>query len=576
MGRCVVVVVVAVLVGWPAGAAATGRWSQPTAVAHPVRPADVVDCVLCGGDAVVAWEDFDIVGIGRSTTTERYALWVASAAIGQPFGASQVLERTDRSPDAAVAASPAGWCAVAWRSERALRLALRPPGGTFGAPVTVAGAAPEAPVRVGIDDSGSATVLWSELGAEPSLAGRVRTATVTPGGAVATHDLSEALSGSSPALAVGAAGQAVAAWSAFPGPPVTGHDDARVALRPAGGQFGPVTIFADPAASLFVAGASIDQAGRATVAVRRARYALDPADPGGVEILQGTADGGWGTPQGLDANVQARNVRLVSNPRGDRAATWDIDPHDDREIDASRVAPAPVGQPFGPLLLTPIPPTANAIPDVPVGDVPGDAGLDGAGETLVLWDGPSRGMQVHPVSPTARAGPAEPVLADACAGGGGRLAVAPFSTVAAIAYQGRPHGLWIAYRDAGTPAPEVAPRICALRWSPALRGAHRARAGRIRFYVRVSKPTARLVVTVRDRRRRVVSSRRLGPRPVGYTTLMLRGRHAAPALPAGRYRVTATATDAAGRRSPATSIELRVVRVLRSRAASRHAAPTGD
>jgi hypothetical protein len=324
-----------------------------------------------------------------------------------------------------------------------------------------------------------------------------------------------------------------------------------------------VTTFADPAASLFIAGASIDGAGRATVAVHRARYGLPvPGDPGGVEILQGTADGGWDTPQGLDANVEARNVRLVSNPRGDRAATWDISPLDDREINASRVAPAPAGQPFGPLLLTPMP-TADAIPDAPTGDVPTSAALDGAGETLVLWDGPSRGLQIHPVSPTARAGPAEPVLANACAGGGGHLAVDPFSTVAAVAYHGRPHGLWIAYRDTGAPAPEAAPRICELRWSPTLRGAHRAPAGPIRLYLRLSKPTEHLVVTVRDRRRRVLSSRRLGPRPVGYTSLALRGRHATLTLAAGRYHVTATATDAAGRHSPATAIELRVVRPRR-------------
>ncbi len=465
---------------------------------------------------------------------------------------------------AAVAASASGWCAVAWRSSKAVRLALRPPGGAFGAPLTVAEAEPAAPVRVGIDDSGSATVLWSEFGTAPSLTGPVRTVTMTPGGAVATQDLGgEVLPGSWLALAVGAAGQAVAAWSGFPGPPGVGRNDARVALRAAGGQFGPVTTFADPAASLFIAGASIDPAGRATVAVQRPHYAPDPGDPGGVEILEGTADGGWGTPQGLDANVKARNVRLVSNPRDDRAATWDIDPLDDREINASRVAPAPAGQPFGPLLLTRIPPTANAIPDVPTGDVPSNAALDGAGETLVLWDGPSRGMQVHPVSPTAQAGSAEPVLADACAGGGGHLAVAPLSTVAAVAYHGRPHGLWIAYRDAGTPALEVAPRICDLRWSPALPEARRAPAGPIRLYVRLSRPIARLAVTVRDRRRRVLSSRRLGPRAVGYTTLMLRGRHASPTLPAGRYRVTAEATDAAGRHSPAISIHLRVVRRLR-------------
>jgi hypothetical protein len=564
MARCLVVVVLAAWVGCPAGAAAAGRWSRPLAVAHPARPAEVVDAVLCGGDAVVAWEDFDIVGTGRNTTTERFALWIASAAIGQPFGASQLLERTDVGPGAAVAASPGGWCAVTWQLGRTIRIALRPPGGTFGAPVTVTQALLAAPVRVGIDDGGSATVLWSEFETLPSLTGPVRTATVTPAGAVAIHDVGgEVLPGSWLALAVGAAGQAVAAWSGFPGPPGRGRSDARVALRPAGGQFGAATTFADPAANLYMAGASIDGAGRATVAVQRARHGpWTPVagDPGGVEILQGSAEGGWGTPQGLDAGVQATNVRLVSNPRGDRAATWDVQPLNPREVGASRVGPAPAGQPFGPLLLTAMPVTADAIPDTSAGDVQTGAALDGAGETLVLRDGPSRGMQIHPVSPMAQAGPAEPLLANACAGGSGHLAVDPFSTVAAVAYHGRPDGLWIVYRDTGAPAPEAAPRICELRWSPALPGAHRAPAGPIRLFARLSKPTARLVVTVRDRHRRVLSSRRLGPRPVGYASLTLRGRHGAPTLPAGRYRVTATATDLAGRQSPATAIDLRVVR----------------
>jgi hypothetical protein len=391
-------------------------------VAHPARPAEVVDAVIAAGDAVVAWEDFDIVGTGRNTTTERFGLWVASAAIGQPFGASQLLERTDLGPGAAVAASPSGWCAVTWQSGRAIRLALRPPGGTFEAPVTVAEALVPAPVRVGVDDSGRATVLWSEFGTVPSLTGPVRTATVTPGGAVATQDLGgEVLPGSWLALAVGAAGHAVAAWSGFPGPPGMGRSDARVALRPAGGQFGPATTFADPAADLFLAGASIDGAGRATVAVHRTRYPPQPLpdDPGAVEILQGSVDGGWGTPQGLDAGLQVTNVRLVSNPRGDRAATWDIEPLNHPETNASRVAPAPAGQPFGPVLLTPTPPTADAIPGASSGDVPTSAALDGAGETLVLWDGPSGGLQIHPVAPTAHAGPTEPVLANACAGGPG-------------------------------------------------------------------------------------------------------------------------------------------------------------
>jgi hypothetical protein len=568
MGRCLVLVVLAA-VAWPAGAPAAERWSRPLALAHPARPAEIVDAVIAGGDAVVAWQDFDIVGTGRNMTTDRYVLWVATAAIGQPFGASRVLERTGGPPGAAVAASASGWCAVAWQSGTAIRVARRPPGGVFEAPLTVAQAVPAAPVRVGIDDAGTATVLWSEFGAGPSLTGPVRAATAAVDGAVATQDLGAEVSpGSWLGLAVNGAGQAVAGWSGFPGPPVTGRNDARVALRPAGGQFGAATTFADPLANLYIAGASIDDAGRATVAIHRFRSDLQPVpgDPGGVEILQGTIGGGWGTPQGLDANVHTRNVRLASNPRGDRAAIWDIDRLTSQEVDASRVAPAPAGQPFGSLLLTPITESLDAIPGSPLSDVPLGAAVDGAGETLVLWEGPTHGMQIHPVSPTAQAGPVERVLANACAGGGGRLTAAPSSTVAAIAYQGRPRGLWVVYRDAGPSMREVAPQICELRWSPVLAGGRRAPAGRIRLYLRLSKPIAHLDVIVRDRRRRVLWTRRLGPRSVGYTNLALRGRHSAPTLRPGRYRVTARATDAAGRRSPSTSVNLRVTRTRRGTA----------
>ena len=139
------------------------------------------------------------------------------------------------------------------------------------------------------------------------LTGPVRSATAGPDGAVASHDVDgEILPGSWLALAVGARGQAVAAWSGSSGPAGQGRNDARVALRPAGGQFGPAMTFADPAASLYIGGASIDEAGGATVAIHRVRFGGPqpmPADPGGVEILHGSADGGWDTPQGLDPDV---------------------------------------------------------------------------------------------------------------------------------------------------------------------------------------------------------------------------------------------------------------------------------
>jgi hypothetical protein len=312
---------------------------------------------------VVVWEDFDVVGSGRTTTTDDYALWVADAPVGRPFAASRRFERTGGDPLRAVATSANGWCVVAWSSARGVSLAVRPPGGAFGAPVTVTGARATGPVRVGIDDRGEATVLWSEFGGGGAPEGPVRYAALGADGAMSAADLGTgAPPGGTLALAVGSAGDAVAAWPAAPAVPGQGRDEVRVALRPAGGgAFGAGVPLADAATALFVAGAAIDPAGRATVAIHRS--SANPGDPGGVLLVQGsTSAAGWDPPQGLGAGPQVRNLRLLSNPRGDRAAIWET------AVDA-RVAPAPAGGTFGGPAVTPVRDATvagDALRDVPM------------------------------------------------------------------------------------------------------------------------------------------------------------------------------------------------------------------
>jgi hypothetical protein len=568
---CVLAVVAALGGAATAGDAMAAVWSQPSFVARANRPVRIVAAGVAANDAVVVWEAYDVAG--RETTDFR--LSAASGPVGARL-APQPLDRTDDDPDPTLAVSAAGYAALVWDDgPHAVKVAVRPPGGAFGRPLTIpTDGSISTPIRVGVDDAGNVTVLWTEFGSTLSGQGPLRFATVLADGTVTAARTLDA--NASPVswvfLAVASRGDAVAAWFAYADPASGATGESRVALRPAGGEFGPASAFGDPAGRLYPTAATIDPEGLATVQLRRFRIA-PPSDPGAVVLVQGTTAGGWSAPQPFDPNADVRFIGLSANARGDRIAVWDTQPtYWPYQPGATRVSRAPAGQPFAAPAIEPER-APLAATDPSLLDVVTSTAVTSDGEALVLWDGPVLGMQVHPLAPSGQAEPPEPVLQDACRGGGGILAAGgPPGAAVAVWQAGRDGQIWVTYRNAGAPAQPARPRVCQLLFSPRVPGAGVVvRSGRVDLTVRLSKPVARVAVTVRTapggsraaghpRRARVLGRQRLGAHPTGYVVLTLRGAHGARRLSPGRYRVSAQAVDSAGRRSALASATIRVER----------------
>jgi hypothetical protein len=164
-------------------------------------------CASPARKVAAAWKDYRVVGRGRGTSATDFAVWAAAGPLGGALGPARALDRgLERDPLPALATSASGWAALAWTHEGHVRLALRAPGGAFGAPVAIPSTMAVGQVGVGIDDAGTATVAWSDFvfGADsPVLA-----TTVAAGGAPApVQTLGDGTLTSAVALAVGARGR---------------------------------------------------------------------------------------------------------------------------------------------------------------------------------------------------------------------------------------------------------------------------------------------------------------------------------------------------------------------------------
>jgi hypothetical protein len=539
--------VTAVAAAGPGGATAAA-WSEPLPIAATPRPTQTVAVGIAGSEAIAAWEDYRVVGSGRATDTTDYTVWAAAGAVGVAPGAAQRLDRGVASdPLPTLATSASGYAAIAWIRDKQARVAVRPPGGAFGAPIAIASVDVVGPIAVGIDDAGTATVLWNEF--VDGGTGPVRATTVPSGGAPApAQTIGSGSSGGAVDLAVDGRGDAVAAWGTF-------TSEVQAALRPAAGAFGTPTTFADPSGGVYAAGVTLDPDGRATLAL--VRHVYTPLPVGGVGLVQGTPTAGWSAPQWLDAGADILGLKLAAGGGG-HAALWDTQ-HAFYPFrpGVARTALAAPGQPFA-VVGEEVEAEIPALSSIVLADRATDVVRTGGGETLALWTGTNAGVTVHPLSAAGQREPNEPLLADACVAVEAKIAAGPGAQAAALFLHRR--RLWISYRAAGVPARPRPPRICALAWrsGQAVFPGPVARAGRIDLYVRVSKPIARLTVEVR--RGTTVAHRRVGPRPTGYVRVRLPGRGGAPRLSSGRYRVTVRAVDRGGRQAVARAVALRVTR----------------
>src|SRR5262245_698627 len=256
---CGVLLLVVLAASGYAHEARGAAWSDPIRVARVDRPALVRGAAIAGDEAVVAWEDYDVIGAGHSTSLTNFAVWASAAPVGHGFGAPRLLGRARDEPGASLASSATGWSAIAWAADGAVEVAVRPPHGVFGQPVAVPGAQAALGAKVGIDDAGNATVVWTEFGTSLPFSSPIRSVTVSPDGRVSVPRTlgAEGSTGVAIFVAVGGRGDAAVAWTGYDGV----HARARAVLRPPGGDFSAPATFADPVANLYAAGIALDESG---------------------------------------------------------------------------------------------------------------------------------------------------------------------------------------------------------------------------------------------------------------------------------------------------------------------------
>jgi hypothetical protein len=166
-------------------------------------------------------------------------------------------------PGLAVGTDPAGNAVAIWRLNRVIRAASRPAGGTYGTPATLAPTSGEGPAElaIGLGAGGRAVALWTVRTAEADPGYARRTVWAADRAPDGTWSAPYVLAGPDarhstllcggcpdddrqPAVAVDAAGNAVAAWMAHQEPTGTAI---LWGARPAGGAWSAPTVLSHPA-----------------------------------------------------------------------------------------------------------------------------------------------------------------------------------------------------------------------------------------------------------------------------------------------------------------------------------------
>jgi hypothetical protein len=264
---------------------------------------------------------------------------VATSSTGLTWSAPLTL---DAGENPAVAIAPSGRAVAAWEGGPAtaavIQASVRPPGGTWSAPVNVSTDAFGGPV-IGMDGSGNAIVAWTGGGKQ------IRTASLPAGGSwTAVDTLDPAVDGFALGLAVNSAGSAIVTWA----------EPARTIMAASGtilGGFGaPVTLAAD---------------------VTRTPPASSPAAPVTLDAYETPALGG--IPQVNSAYLHGHTDVVLSNS-GEAslasALTTTATLHNVTTRSAAGTWSAPMG--------LPLPGPSSAEPDY-------ETAIDGAGDVVTVY-----------------------------------------------------------------------------------------------------------------------------------------------------------------------------------------------
>lgn len=305
-----------------------------------------------------------VVGVLSSTAASASAAgWLA------PKDISAANEVVDGRPQIAVDA--AGNAVAVWErhvgGEEIVEASERPAGGDWSEADVLSLAGEEGKrSRVAIDASGTAIAMWiTEEGAGDFV---VRSAVRPPGGGWSKpEDVSDSISEAiHPLLAIDAASETVAVWTAFEG----GDRILQGAVRSTSGEWSEPDDLSEAGDNVKVIAdgphAAIDAAGNA-IAV----WALE--DGNVVQAALRPAGGDWQEPDDLsDAGQEAGQPDVAMNETGEAVAVW-------RRLDGTDTIQAAVRPASGDWA------EPDELSDASQGSAEPDVAIDEAGEAIAVW-----------------------------------------------------------------------------------------------------------------------------------------------------------------------------------------------
>lgn len=356
-------------------AQAASSWSPPVQL-----PAGCVSSGSVPGLAVNAAGTEAAAGSQLNAGNSSSVL-VCTSADGQTWPApATVGEGT--SP--AVALAPDGRVVTAWAggpfTAPVIQASVRPPGGTWSAPVTV-GTDARGPL-IGIDRSGNAIIAWA------GATGTIHTASLPAGGSwTPAQTLATTNYGSGLAMAVNSAGSAVLTWAAK-GTGVGTYADSGTIL---GGFAAPVKVGLPPYPGGRTS-VALNDAGQAVMVWARGLGAANVA-------ATRSAAGTWSAAVQLSAN-EAGNLDVAIDGAGDAVATFEqYVPN--TSIIALYASKLPAGGSWGPPALLSAP--GDSVSNFFGGRVVADS----AGTFVIAWtDGTTRTLNALTSPPGGGFGPA--------------------------------------------------------------------------------------------------------------------------------------------------------------------------
>ena len=357
-------------------AQAASSWSPPVQL-----PAGCVSSGSVPGLAVNAAGTEAAAG-SQLNADNSVSVLVCTSADGQTWPAPATVGQ-GTSP--AVALAPDGRAVTAWEggpfTAPVIQASVRPPGGTWSAPVTV-GTDARGPL-IGIDRSGNAIIAW--MGAT----GAIHTASLPAGGSwTPAQTLATTNYGSGLDMAVNSAGSAVLTWAAKGTGVVGTYADSGTIL---GGFAAPVKVGLPPYPG-----------GRTSVALNDAGQAVMVWAQGlGAANVAATrsAAGTWSAAVQLSAN-EAGNLDVAIDGAGDAVATFkQYVPN--TSIIAQYASKLPAGGSWGPPALLSAP--GDSVSNFFGGRVVADS----AGTFVIAWtDGTTRTLNALTSPPGGGFGPA--------------------------------------------------------------------------------------------------------------------------------------------------------------------------